>query len=348
VSTIAVVTASPPFVEGGHLVLARALVRALIDAGHEADLVVTPANRFGRQASAYMANWLTDVGRTSDDRPTDQVISLRFPSYAVRHRRHVCWLNHTMREYYDLWDRFAASIPRRAWLKERVRRELIHGADRYLLGHNVSKLFTISETVRRRLPWPNLQATALYPPPPPRAYRVDDYEPYLFSVSRFTPLKRLDLIVEALARPEAQGIRAVLAGDGEAMDSIAALVKARGLSGRVELPGRLSDDQLIAHLARCRGVVFAPDDEDYGFVTVEAFAAARPVVTCHDSGGPAEIVRDGHSGLVVDPTPSALAEAFRRLIDDRDLAARLGEGGRQFASALTWPATVKQLVLPVN
>ena len=57
---------------------------------------------FGRQASAYLATWLTDV-TSSEGRPIDQVISLRYPSYAVRHPHHVCWLNHTMREYYDLW-----------------------------------------------------------------------------------------------------------------------------------------------------------------------------------------------------------------------------------------------------
>ena len=51
-STVAVVTSSPPFVEGGHLVIARALVAALREAGHEADVVVTPQNRFGRQAAA--------------------------------------------------------------------------------------------------------------------------------------------------------------------------------------------------------------------------------------------------------------------------------------------------------
>ena len=55
---IAVVTSSPPLVEGGHLVIARALVRALRDEGHIADVVVTPQNRFGRQASAYLATWL--------------------------------------------------------------------------------------------------------------------------------------------------------------------------------------------------------------------------------------------------------------------------------------------------
>jgi hypothetical protein len=110
VSTIAVITSSPPFVEGGHLIIARSVVTALSDQGHQADLVVTPQNRFGRQAAAYLATWLTDVGRTHDNRPIDQVISLRYPSYAVRHQRHVCWLNHTMREYYDLWDRFSATL----------------------------------------------------------------------------------------------------------------------------------------------------------------------------------------------------------------------------------------------
>ena len=74
---IAVVTSSPPFVEGGHLVIARALVTALREHGHQADLVTTPSNRFGRQASAYVANWMTDVGRTGSGERVDQVISTR-------------------------------------------------------------------------------------------------------------------------------------------------------------------------------------------------------------------------------------------------------------------------------
>lgn len=343
---IAVVTSSPPFVEGGHLVIARSLVRALHDAGHEADLVLTPQNRFGRQASAYLATWNTDVGRTADDRPIDQVISLRYPSYAVRHRHHVCWLNHTMREYYDLWDRFSASLTPRQRLKERLRRRLIHSADRYLLTRNVEKLFVQSETIRARYAaWPELRAEVLYPPPPPRPYRVDAYEPYLFAVSRFTPLKRLDLIVEALAHPVAAGIRAVVAGDGESRDAIASLVRERGLQDRVALPGRLDEAALVDHLARCRAVVFPPLGEDFGFVTVEAFASARPVITCADSGGPAELVAHGRSGLVVAPTPAALAAAFRSLIDDAGLAARMGEAGAAVAARLTWPETIRRLLV---
>jgi glycosyltransferase involved in cell wall biosynthesis len=346
VSTVAVVTSSPPFVEGGHLVIARALVSALRDAGHEADLVLTPQNRFGRQGAAYLANWLTDVGRTADGRQTDQVISLRFPSYAVRHPAHVCWLNHTMREYYDLWDRFSAGLSRAHRVKERVRRSVIHAADRYLLTRNVTKLFVQSETIRRRFAvWPEFQAEVLHPPAPPRAYRVDDYEPYVFFVSRFTELKRPGLVVEALAEPEAAGIRAVLAGEGEGFADIVAQVRARGLESRVSLPGRLSEADLLDHLARCRAVVFPPLDEDFGFVTVEAFAASRPVVTCRDSGGPAELVADGRSGFVVEPTPAALAGAMRRLIDDRDLAARFGAEGAATVRGLTWADTLSRLLV---
>ena len=118
------------------MVIARSLVHALREAGHDADIIVTPQNRFGRQGAAYLATWLTDVGRSGAE-PIDQVISLRFPSYAVRHPRHVCWLNHTMREYYDLWETFSATLSPQGRVKERVRRTAIHAADRYLLTRNV-------------------------------------------------------------------------------------------------------------------------------------------------------------------------------------------------------------------
>jgi glycosyltransferase involved in cell wall biosynthesis len=348
-SVIAVVTSSPPFVEGGHLVIAHALVGALRAEGHESDLILTPQNRFGRQGAAYLANWLTDVGRTHDGRPVDQVISLRYPSYAVRHPRHVCWLLHTMREYYDQWDAFSRPLSWKGRVKERTRRRMIWTADRYLLRSHVEKLFVISATVQRRLQtFNNVSSEVLYPPAPPRAYRTEDYEPYVFAVSRFTPLKRMALIVEALARPEAAGIRAVLAGEGEQHATIARLVHQHGLDDRVTLPGRLTDAALVDHLARCRAVVFPPQDEDYGFVTVEAFASAKPVITCVDSGGPAELVVDGKSGFVVAPDPAALAQAFRRVIDDRDAARRMGLAGADVAARLTWSDTVRQLLLPLH
>jgi glycosyltransferase involved in cell wall biosynthesis len=312
-------------VEGGHMVIARSLVQALRESGHIADIIVTPQNRFGRQASAYLATWFTDVGM-ADGKRIDRVISLRYPSYAVRHECHVCWLNHTMREYYDLWDRFVAGLGRKGRLKERIRRAGIHAADRYLLGRNVTKLFVQSRTIQQRLAmWPEVRSTVLYPPAPQRPYRCDEYDDYIFMVSRLTPLKRADLLIEALATPDGAGIRAVIAGEGEERAALEARIAARGVGDRVRLVGRLSDAELLDHLARCRAVCFPPLDEDYGFVTVEAFASRKAVVTCRDSGGPAELVRDGVNGFVCDPTPTSLAVALRRLLEDPALAERMGE-----------------------
>jgi hypothetical protein len=162
------------------MVIARSLAQALRDAGHDADIIVTPQNRFGRQASAYIATWFTDVG-VADGRRIDRVISLRYPSYAVRHEQHVCWLNHTMREYYDLWDRFSASLSAMALLKERLRRAVLHATDRYLLGRNVTKLFVQSRTIQQRLSiWPEIRSTVLYPPAPLRAYRCVGYGDFIF------------------------------------------------------------------------------------------------------------------------------------------------------------------------
>jgi glycosyltransferase involved in cell wall biosynthesis len=341
---IAVITSSPPMAEGGHMVIARELTRALRESGHDAHILVTPQNRFGQQASAYLATWLTDV-TSSEGRPIDQVISLRWPSYAVRHPHHVCWLNHTMREYYDLWETFSAPLSPQARLKERVRKTFIHAADRYLLTH-LSKLYVQSRTVQQRIAaWQSLRSTVLYPPAPQRDYRCERYGSTFLFVSRLTRLKRADLLVRALATPAANSIRLVIAGEGEERVPLEALASELGVAGRITFAGRLSDDQLLEQLATCRAVCFPPFQEDYGFVTVEAFASRKAVITCRDSGGPAELVRDGVNGLVCEPQPDVLGRAMRRLVDDEPLAERLGAAAFDTGAKLTWPETVRQLVV---
>ena len=258
----------------------------------------------------------------------DQVISLRFPSYAVRHPGHVCWLNHTMREYYDSAGRASRlrSSPR-ARLKERVRRS----ADRiWPTGGCCDTVTTKSSRSRRRsqrrlLDDLGVRADVLLPPPPPRAYRCDGYGDYIFAVSRLTPLKRLDLLIRALAEPWPGMYASSIAGEGEGRAELHALAESLGVGGRVTFTGRLSDGRAARHLGACRAVCFHAGREDYGFVTVEAFASRKAVVTCSDSGGPAELVRDERSGFVCEPTPAALAAAFARLMDDR----RAGRAARR-------------------
>ena len=343
---IVVVTSQPPFATGGHLVLAHALVEALTERGHHATLLLTPQNRFGRQGAAYLSTWLTDVGQTADGNPVDHVISLRYPSYAVRHPRHVCWLNHRMREYYDEWPRFNASLSWRNRLKEGVRRRLIHAVDRYLLTRNVTRVAVLSRTIQERLTrWGGIPSEVVYPPPPPRPYRCDRYGDELLVASRLTPLKRVGLVLDALREPAAASVRCVIAGDGEERGALAARIDAEGLAPRVRLLGRVSDAELIDRLATCRAVCFPPAREDYGLVTVEAFASGKPVITCTDSGGPAELVEAGVNGCVVEPDAPALAEAMARLMEDAGLAERMGAAARERAAAMTWERALDRLLL---
>lgn len=342
---VLVVTSGALFVRGGHLTIAEETCAALRRAGHVAEVLVTPQNRFGRQASAYLATWLTDVGMTADGHPVDQVISFRFPSYAVRHPVHVCWLNHRMREYYDLWDRFVRGLGRRGRLKEAVRRRGYHLVDGWLLRHNVSRLVAQSRTIQARLQrFGGIPSELHYPPAPERPYRTDGYGDYVFAVSRLHPLKRLGLLVEGLGRCRDRSLRAVIAGEGEEAATLRERVRALGLEDRVRFLGRVSDAEMLDHYARCRAVYFAPWNEDYGFVTLEAFRSAKAVLTAPDSGGPSELVRHGENGWSVPATPEAMGEALDVISGDPAGAERLGRAAAADAAAHTWERAVAALV----
>ena len=339
---VAVVTSDVPYVEGGHRVIARALLRALREAGHTADIVRTPQNRFGRQLSAYLATWLTDVGVGGDGAPVDRVISLRFPSYAVRHPSHVVWLNHRMREYYDLWDDFRVDLGGRARIVEGTRRRLLHTIDGRLLRRRTVMVQsrTIQERLRR---WGGIPSEVLYPPAPQRPYRCDGYSGAILVVGRLTKLKRVELLLRAAAAGGGDWQLRV-AGEGEERERLLGLTRELGLENRVSFLGELDEEQLVREYATCAAVYFGARAEDYGLVTLEAFSSAKAVITCRDSGGPAELVEEGVTGFVVEPDPDAVAAALSRIGDEAGLAQRLGAAAAGVAAEHNWPAAVERLL----
>jgi glycosyltransferase involved in cell wall biosynthesis len=113
------------------------------------------------------------------------------------------------------------------------------------------------------------------------------------------------------------------------------------------LLGRVDDEALIELYAGCRAVLFAPYQEDYGYVTLEAFLSRKPVITALDSGGTLEFVADGVNGYVCEPTADALADAVNRLARDPALAASLGEHGHNVAASITWDHVVDRLTAQV-
>lgn len=347
---ILLVNSQIPFARGGAEGLVEALGTALAERGFEVDRVALPFSLSSREqlVRSALAWRLLDV-EAVEGRPVDLVIATRFPSYLVRHPNKVVWLIHQLRQVYDLagsrYSDFDDS-PR-----DRRAAEMVRRMDRRTLGE-ARRLFAISKNVAGRLRrWNGLEAEALYPPSPlaplldaggEAAAEEGGGAPYVLTAGRLVRPKRVDLLIEALARTGG-GLAAVVAGTGPEAEALARLAAERGVAERVRFAGWVDDAELARLYRGCRAVWFAPFDEDYGYVTVEAMRAGKPVVTTTDSGGALELVRDGVDGLVVDPAPRAAAAALDRLAADPALARRLGEAGRRTVAGIDWDAVVARL-----
>jgi glycosyltransferase involved in cell wall biosynthesis len=90
--------------------------------------------------------------------------------------------------------------------------------------------------------------------------------------------------------------------------------------------------------------VYAPYDEDYGYVTLEAFLAHKPVITASDSGGTLEFVENGINGAVCEPHPEALAAAINAYAAHPQRAAAHGDAGYERARLVSWDGVVEKLL----
>jgi glycosyltransferase involved in cell wall biosynthesis len=87
-------------------------------------------------------------------------------------------------------------------------------------------------------------------------------------------------------------------------------------------------------------------DEDLGYVTLEAMLSSKPVITCRDSGGPLEFVRNMESGLVAAPEAKEFASAMDEMWNNRPRARKWGETGKLIYKnmRITWKEVVEQLL----
>jgi len=341
--TVLLCAAQAPFIVGGAEILVSELKQNLERRGFRVDVAAVPfkwypVSEIVRQALVWRLLDVTESNGTA----VDLVIPTKFPTYLVRHPRKVAWLFHQHREAYDLFGTAYCSFTDSP--EDRQVRESIRTMDTAALSECRS-IFTISRNVADRLSRYNgLPGAALYPPPHHLGrYRSDGYGDYLFYAGRLDRLKRLDLAVDAMRRVTS-GARLKIAGDGPLRDELRKQILGLGVADRVELLGFVSADALLDLYAGCRAAYYAPLNEDYGYVTVEAYLSKKPVVTTTDAGGPLEFVTDGEDGLVTAPEPEAIAAAIDRLWQMP--AARLadmGEAGRRRVADISWDHVIDRL-----
>lgn len=146
---------------------------------------------------------------------------------------------------------------------------------------------------------------------------------------RLATEKGVDLLIDALAEVRAGGldIRALIAGDGYERSNLEELADRRGCGDATVFTGYRSDARQL--MSEVDIVVHPPRFEGFGLVVAEAMAAARPVIATDVIGGIPDMVRDGHTGILVPfGDVPALAAAVRRLGGDADLRAAMGRAGR--------------------
>lgn len=341
--------AQVPFVRGGAEFLNEELVRQINLWGRQhdvvAELVQLPYRWYPETEimSSLLAWRLLDLNE-SNGQKVDLCICTKYPTYAASHSNKALWLVHQHRLLYDL-ERTRFDQPHLT-ARDIALRDALRASDRELLTE-INSRYTISQTVTDRLQqYSGLSSEVLYPPSKlAPLIRLGDYGDYVLCIGRLESMKRPDLLIRAAQlMPQAKVVIAGT-GAGDYAQSLAPLVRELGLEGRVELAGYVEDEKLLELIANCRAVFYSPVDEDYGFATLESFAAHKPVITVNDSGEVGRIVQATGSGWVSQPTPEAIAES---LVDCYAKGAAqlraLAEEGYRMSTSITWDRVIRNLV----
>jgi glycosyltransferase involved in cell wall biosynthesis len=351
---------------------------------HHADLIKlpTPERSFWEIVDSYRRWSQLDVSGY------DVVISGKYPGWMVEHPRHVVYLLHPLRGLYDTYppgwplrcevphpevtalveflerggddrellvecfDRLDAvrardDVPDEAFaLPGPLIRQVVHFLDGIGRGERaIANTVALSATVAARPDYFPAGASVPFAHAPSWRHGLHSRRGrYLFTVSRLDPPKRIDLLIRAMEHVRAQ-VPLRIAGTGPQEASLRELA---GRDARITLTGFLDDANLAEAYASSLAVLFAPYQEDYGYITLEAMLSAKPVITTTDAGGPTELVEDGVSGLIVEPDPAAIGAAVDQLLGSRRRARRMGTVGLERARRVNWDEVVSKLLAGIS
>jgi len=212
-----------------------------------------------------------------------------------------------------------------------------------------NRVICVSESLRKEVRWlysvPQDKTTAIYNGVDTRPFDVDvdtqsvrrRYnvgldEPCVLFAGRLAWQKGPDLLVEAMPRvlEEHPRTKFLFAGEGDMRPGLEARAAAVGSEKAVRFVGYRSGRDLVS-LFKTADVVCVPSrNEPFGIVILEAWSATKPVVATR-TGGPAEFVRNGDTGVTVPTDVAAIGDGLDGLLSDEDNAQRMGRNGRKEA-----------------
>lgn len=333
-----------PFIEGGGTFIVDWLGLTLKEYGYEVDIIKLPFTSHYKVMQEQMLSLrLLDIA----DR-ADKLITIRTPSYLLKHQNKTLWFIHHHRGAYDLWGSKYQDIPNT--LEGQAIREYIIRADD-LAFREAKKIYTNSKIVSERLKKYNgVDSSVLYPPLiNPERFYCNGYNDYIFYPSRICTHKRQDLAIKAMKYTKTD-VKLIIAGKFESdiyANEVKSFIQRNKLSHKIELIDRwITEEEKINLFSNALAAAYIPYDEDsYGYPSLEASHSKKAIVTCRDSGGTLELIEDGYNGYITEPDPKMLAETFDKLYKDKSKTQKMGENAlaRLENININWEHVVRRL-----
>jgi glycosyltransferase involved in cell wall biosynthesis len=260
----------------------------------------------------------------------DLVISISHSfGKAVRRRpptRHLCYCLSPPRYLWDLHETYGHHSPLAQRIALRVARAPLRAVDRWAAAH-VDRFVAISDCVRDRVQRAyGRTCDVVYPPVAVdrAAGGASVRDPFLLSLGRLVPYKRVDLAIRAAGQ---LNLRLVVAGDGPERARLESMA-----GPTVEFVGAVSDEEAQRLLSRCSAFIFCAE-EDFGIAPVEANAHGAPVVA-YGRGGASETMVDGTTAVLFQrQTASDVVDAIRQCLSRTWSAAALRNNAERFSRA---------------
>lgn len=252
---------------------------------------------------------------------------------------------HQHRAAYDLFDTEYSNIKNNP--EGNYIRQVILNADNLYLTE-AKRIYTIAENVTKRMKrYNNIKAQTLYHPcPDMEKFYCSDYQNYILMPSRINLTKRQMLALEAM-RYTKSDLQLYIVGKADHVfekNRMLDYIKKYKLQKKVKYFDYVTQEKKFELYANARAVLFIPLDEDYGYITLEAMASSKAVITASDSGAPLEFVEDNRNGMIVTPEAKELAGRIDELAQPA-VGKELGRQSRKCLDEMniTWKNVVKEL-----
>lgn len=343
---IVITTVQAPFVRGGAEMHAENLKKALINAGHETEIITMPFydNPSDVIEDYIVASRLMEVDKSWAGN-IDLCIGLKFPAYFMPHPNKVIWALHQHRAAYDLYHTEFSNL--RGKGGERIQR-IIENADNLYLKE-AKRIYANSQNVASRMKkFNHISSTPLYHPcPDMEKFYNEKYDNYILMPSRINATKRQLMAIDAMALSHSSIELYIVGKADNDVEKLKLLeyIRSKGVEHRIKYFDFVTQEEKFKLYANAKAVLFIPLDEDYGYITLEAMASSKGVITTTDSGGPLEFVEMDRNGIIAEPTANSIAIAIDSIADSKTAAEEYGRYSKKLLMEMeiSWDKVVREL-----